>query len=100
MLLKPELRVIALRRRNLLQQVVSGFIAGQTGIWQGITDKARLEYDKWQDRYSQEYKEKAEKLRKEMESLSEKAMKEAKEKSEKAQKLLRTSIKKYRGIKV
>jgi len=73
---------------------------GETGIWQGITDKARLEYDKWQDRYSQEYKEKAERLRKEMESLSEKAMKEAKEKSEKAQKLLRTGIKKYRGIKV
>jgi len=34
MLLKPELRVIALSRRNLLQQEVSGFIAKQTGIWQ------------------------------------------------------------------
>ena len=34
MLLRPDITVIALRRRNILQQAVSGFIAGQTGIWQ------------------------------------------------------------------
>lgn len=34
MLLRPDLKVIALRRRNTLQQAVSGFIAEQTGIWQ------------------------------------------------------------------
>ena len=33
LLLKPDLKIIALRRRNLLQQIVSGFIAEQTGIW-------------------------------------------------------------------
>ena len=33
LLLKPELKVVALRRRTLLQQLVSGFIAEQTGIW-------------------------------------------------------------------
>ena len=34
MLLRPDITVIALRRRNVLQQAVSGFIAEQTGIWQ------------------------------------------------------------------
>lgn len=34
MLLRPDIKVIALRRRDILQQAVSGFIAGQTGIWQ------------------------------------------------------------------
>ncbi len=33
MLLRPDIKVIALRRHNLLQQAVSGFIAKQTGIW-------------------------------------------------------------------
>ena len=39
LLLKPEMRVIDLRRRNLLQRVVSGFIAEQTGIWQSNVPK-------------------------------------------------------------
>lgn len=34
MLLRPNIKVIALGRRNILQQAVSGFIAEQTGIWQ------------------------------------------------------------------
>jgi hypothetical protein len=34
LLLRPDIKVIALRRRNRLQQAISGFIAGQTGIWQ------------------------------------------------------------------
>jgi hypothetical protein len=34
LLLRPDIKVIALRRRNILQQAVSGFIAEQTGVWQ------------------------------------------------------------------
>ncbi len=34
MLLRHDIKVIALRRRNALQQAVSGFIAEQNGIWQ------------------------------------------------------------------
>lgn len=34
MLMRPDIKVIALRRRNILQQAISGFIAEQTGIWQ------------------------------------------------------------------
>ena len=33
LLLRPDLKIIALRRRNVLQQAVSGCIAEQTGIW-------------------------------------------------------------------
>jgi LPS sulfotransferase NodH len=33
LLLKPELRIVFLRRRNLLQAAVSGRIAEQTNIW-------------------------------------------------------------------
>ncbi len=33
LLLKPELKIISLLRRNCLQAVVSGFVAEQTGVW-------------------------------------------------------------------
>ncbi len=33
LLLRPNLKVIVLRRQNILQQIVSGFIAEQTKIW-------------------------------------------------------------------
>jgi hypothetical protein len=46
LLLRPDIKVIALRRRNILQGVVSGFIAGQTGIWQkrDLTGDVRTAY--------------------------------------------------------
>jgi hypothetical protein len=34
MLLRSDIKVIALMRRNVLRQAVSGFIAEQTGVWQ------------------------------------------------------------------
>lgn len=42
MLLRPDIKVIALKRRNILQQAVSGFIAEQTGIWQKRDLKGEL----------------------------------------------------------
>lgn len=43
MLLRPDIAVIALRRRNVLQQAVSGFIAEQNGIWQRRDFKGEME---------------------------------------------------------
>ncbi|MCX5673347.1 MAG: hypothetical protein NTU94_18685, partial [Planctomycetota bacterium] len=43
MLLRPDITVIALRRRNVLQQAVSGFIAEQTGVWQRRDFKGEME---------------------------------------------------------
>lgn len=44
MLLRQDITVISLRRRNVLQQAVSGFIAEQNGIWQRRDFKGEMEF--------------------------------------------------------
>jgi hypothetical protein len=47
LLLRPDLKIIALRRRNVLQQSVSGFIAAQTSVWQmrDMTDERKAIFE-------------------------------------------------------